>query len=478
MSSPRYSDEKKAPYDATVSPDPDPERAPGSVAALDDDEVFRTDGEVNFRTVGWQRASIIFLKIIFATGVLSIPTAMVSLGAVGGAINVIAWGAFNTYAAIIQGDFRNTHRKCHSIADMAAEVGGVGMKELCGALFIIAHVLCAGSGILGVSIALNTLSTHATCSVWFSFVATVVVIMAASVRTFHKIGWLTWVGFASVFVAVLIVVVAVTRLDRPAAAPATEDFDLGYYVVPSGVTFAAGIVASCSIYVSSAATSAFLPVISEMRNPKDYRKAVYVCMGFVTASYLSFSLVVYRWCGQWVASPSLGSAGPTVKKVAYGIGIIGLAVSGCLYLHIAAKYTFVRILRTSKHLQANTLVHWSTWLGCTIGLGIISFILASAIPIFNYLLALTGSLCFAPIGISLPGWLWIHDHRDWARGSTAQKLAFAFHVLMIALGMFILVAGTYGVIQQIINAYADGTIGMSRARVHRIRGSLLMVAIV
>jgi hypothetical protein len=49
---------------------------------------------------------------------------------------------------------------------------------------------------------------------------------------------------------------------------------------------------------------------------------------------------------------------------------------------------------------------------------------------------------------------------------------------MIALGMFILVAGTYGVIQQIINAYADGTIGMSRARVHRLRGSLLMVAIV
>lgn len=62
-----------------------------------------------------------------------------------------------------------------------------------------------------------------------------------------------------------------------------------------------------------------------------------VVVSIVTASYLSFSLVVYRWCGQWVASPSLGSAGPVIKKVAYGIGLIGLLVSACLYLHVAAK---------------------------------------------------------------------------------------------------------------------------------------------
>jgi len=43
-----------------------------------------------------------------------------------------------------------------------------------------------------------------------------------------------------------------------------------------------------------------------MRRPKDFNKAVYVCMAIVQASYLTFSLVVYKWCGQWVANPSLG----------------------------------------------------------------------------------------------------------------------------------------------------------------------------
>lgn len=210
--------------------------------------------------------------------------------------------------------------------------------------------------------------------------------------------WLTWAGFLSIFTAVFIVVVAVTTLDRPAAAPQTGDFELGFYATPSGVSFAAGVVASTTIFVSSAGTSAFLPVISEMRNPREYRKALYLCMGIVTAAYLSLSLVMYRWAGQWVASPSLGSAGQTVKMVAYGVGLVGLIVSACLYLHVAAKYCFVRILRGTRHLQSNTLVHWGTWLGLTFGLSFLAFILAEAIPIVRI------ALPFLPPFLSLYLW--------------------------------------------------------------------------
>ena len=63
-------DEKQLSQDS-----PGPEDLVGNVDDLEDHEVFRKDGEVNFRTVSWPRASVIFLKLIFATGVLSIPTA-------------------------------------------------------------------------------------------------------------------------------------------------------------------------------------------------------------------------------------------------------------------------------------------------------------------------------------------------------------------------------------------------------------------
>lgn len=219
------------------------------------------------------------------------------------------------------------------------------------------------------------------------------------------------------------------------------------------------MVATCSIFVSYSGTSAFLPVISEMREPRDFRKSLYLCMSIVIASYLTFSLVVYRWCGQWVASPSLGSAGPTVKIVAYGVGITGLAVSGCLYHHVASKYLFVRILRDSRHLQANTFTHWATWLSITIGLGAIAYVLAASIPIFSYLLSLTGSVCFAPIALMLPGWLGCYDRWHWKSGNWWQQIAFWITAFMIPLGAFVCVGGTYGVVVQIINAYADGQIG-------------------
>jgi hypothetical protein len=80
----------------------------------DNFEVFRDDRDVSFRTVGWIWATAIFLKIIFATGVLTIPTAMAALGSFPGAINVLGWQAINTYSGVLMGDFRNRHAGVHS----------------------------------------------------------------------------------------------------------------------------------------------------------------------------------------------------------------------------------------------------------------------------------------------------------------------------------------------------------------------------
>ncbi|EGY19245.1 hypothetical protein VD0004_g1875 [Verticillium dahliae] len=442
-----------------------PVRTSGSIEVTKADntnesfEVFKKgEGTVDFRTVGWIHASVIFLKVIFATGVLSIPSAMFVLGALPGAINVLGWQFLNTYCAIIQGNFRNTHAGCHSIADMAYVVGGVWLREIVGVLFLVTYAIVAASGIFGSSVGLNALSSHAICTNWFMLVATIAVFGLASVRKFEKIAWLTWAGFLSVYIAVFIVVVGVTTRDRPAAAPRTGDFELGYHVI-GNPTFVTGITSVATIFCSGAGTSAFLPVISEMRKPRDYNKAVYLCMGIVTASYLTFSLVVYRYCGQWVASPSLGSAGYVVKKVAYGIGLIGLLVSACLYVHVAAKYMFVRILRNSEHLQKNSAVHWSVWFGCTGSMCLVSFLLASGIPIFNYLLALAGSLTFSPLALGLPGYLWVHDHQHYRQGRWWQALVYYLNCLMIALAAFLTIGGTYGVVQNIIDAYASGEIG-------------------
>jgi hypothetical protein len=60
-------------------------------------EVFATEGgAVDFRTVTWQRLIIILLKVQIATGVLSIPSALGTLGAVPGALIIVGWQVLNT----------------------------------------------------------------------------------------------------------------------------------------------------------------------------------------------------------------------------------------------------------------------------------------------------------------------------------------------------------------------------------------------
>lgn len=74
-------------------------------------EVFKKTADgVDFRTVGWKRTSVIFMKLQFALGVLNIPSAIYVLGAVGGAFNVVGWGFLNTCETAIPND---TGRSCY-----------------------------------------------------------------------------------------------------------------------------------------------------------------------------------------------------------------------------------------------------------------------------------------------------------------------------------------------------------------------------
>jgi hypothetical protein len=67
------------------------------LSELQEGEVFAAgeDG-VEFRTVGWVRAAMFLLKMTFSAGVLSIPAALYTLGAVAGALFILFWGVLNT----------------------------------------------------------------------------------------------------------------------------------------------------------------------------------------------------------------------------------------------------------------------------------------------------------------------------------------------------------------------------------------------
>ena len=328
-----------------------------------------------------------------------------------------------------------------ALADMCGLAWNQIGRELVGVQILVAQVLITAAGIVAISTALNALSNHSACTVIFNLVAAILITGLSSVRTFSKIGWLTWVGFFTFFLVVFIFTVAVTQQDRPAAAPKTGPFELGFVNI-AHPSFVAGMLATANIFISTSGSSMYLPVIAEMRKPRDYRKATIVAGILVGIMYLVFSLVIYRYCGIWLTTPAFGSAGTLFKKISYGFALPGLVIGVGIYQHVAAKYLFVRVLRNSAHFQQNTIVHWATWLGVNLILGVLGYIISEAVPILNYLLGLAGSLCFAPFSLVFPAMLWMYDFKGHRRGSAKQKAAYAFHVFIVLLGLYMVVAGT------------------------------------
>jgi amino acid transporter len=208
---------------------------------------------------------------------------------------------------------------------------------------------------LGISIGLNAVSSHGACTAVFVAVAAIIGFMFASIRTLGRISWLAWIGLICILTAsefnlphqtalaskrsvlmtvVLTVTIAVGIQDRPAKAPQegpwTPDFHL--FKSPS---FTSGISAISTLIFAYAGTPAFFAIAAEMREPRHYNRSLMVCQAGVTITYIVIGTVVYYFCGSYVSSPALGSAGAQVKKVAYGLALPGLIVTTTLVVHVS-----------------------------------------------------------------------------------------------------------------------------------------------
>jgi len=64
-----------------------------------------------------------------------------------------------------------------------------------------------------------------------------------------------------------------------------------------------------------------------MREPKDFPKALALLQVCDMSLYIVVAVVCYRYGGQNIKSPALGSAGHTLSKVAFGLAIPTVRIS-------------------------------------------------------------------------------------------------------------------------------------------------------
>lgn len=431
---------------------------PGEVQEGSHDAVF---GEINgdgpnYRNVGWLGTSVLMMKTQIGLGVLSIPVAFNSLGVIPGVIVLCVIAAITTWSDYIIGAFKLRHREVYGIDDVGYLLFGQTGRIILGTAFCLWWIFVAGSGMLGISIGLNAVSDHAVCTAVYVVIAFIVTFILGSIQTLGRISWIAWLGLICILTSILIVTIAVGIQDRPSAAPADLVWVPDYKIVASP-SFTDAITAVSTIVFAYAGTPAFFSLASEMRDPQHFNKALILCQTVVTCFYLAIGIVIYYYCGSYVSSPALGSAGPVVKKVSYGFALPGLIASTLLFIHITGKYIFVRILQGSRHLAANTVTHWVVWLSCTFCIGLISYIIASAIPVFSDLVSLVGALLGTPMCFQPMAGMWLYD--NWSKGNVHRSgkwyAMVAWCAFVIIAGTFLMIGGTYGSVISIMKSYEE-----------------------
>ncbi|KAF7548869.1 hypothetical protein G7046_g8526 [Stylonectria norvegica] len=412
-----------------------------------------SQGDKNYRTLGrWDTVFCLFANQI-GLGILSLPSVLNILGIVPGIIAIIGIGCLSWYTAFELLQFYANHPHVVNMVDMTRVVGGPWFEMVAGFFMMIQVVFVASSAAVTLSIALNTMSSHATCTVVFIFVACLVCWMLSMPRTMKFVSYSGIPNAVSVMVAVFIVIISL-GVSGPAAAPPGWDKKIVVFGHPD---FRDGLNCCLKIVYAYAGNIAFVGYMAEMKDPvADFG----FCLTFLEVGsmilYVVVAIIVYCLSGQFITSPALGAAPVILSKVAYGIIIPAVVATGLAYGHIGGKYLFVIVMRrigAINQVTDNSFKAWSIWTTCVTSFWILVFILSNAIPIFDSILSITSATTISWFTFGLSSVFWFHHNqkvlfRDW------KKMALmAVNALLIIMSLFMNAAGLWSSITELLDLF-------------------------
>lgn len=383
---------------------------------------------------------MVMIAETISLGILSLPSALATLGLIPGLILLLSLGALSTYTGLVIGQFKLRHPHIHSMADAGMVLFGRIGGEILGVSQLLFYVFIMGSHILTFSIMMNAITSHAACTIVFMLVGTVLSFLLTIPRTLKNLSWWSITSFISIIAAVTITMASIS-ISRPSMAK------VDLWPNPD-VAFHEAFLAVANIIFAYSGHVAFFTFISELRKPEDFPKALCLLQGCDVALYTITAVVIYCFAGNKVKSPALDSAGPLMRKVAYGVAIPTIVVAGVVNGHVAVKYVYVRLFRNSGKdggkggniMYQTTFKARGIWVAINAVLWLVAWVIAEGVPVFNDLLGLTSALFASWFTFGLSGLFWFSLNRgrwwwkNWsmALGSVVAGVCFLIGLLIVS----------------------------------------------
>lgn len=414
-----------------------------------------SEGQGNYRTMGRWSTAIVLITNQVGLGILSLPSVIQTLGIAPGVIAIVGIGLISTYTAYILLQFYHKHSWVVNIVDMAKVVGGTPLEVIVGIGVLIKLTLTCASASVTISIALNSISDHGMCTVWFIFFAAVGQWLLSLPRTFKFVSQVGWPSTISMLAAIFIVIISL-GVSEPQDAPEGWDKEI---IIVGRPDFRDGFTAVLKVCYAYAGNVGFVSYMSEMRDPsKDFVPALTALQIFSIGLYILVAVAVYCLAGQYTTSPALGSAPVLSAKIAYGISLAALFATGLCFGHTALKYMYVtamRQLKATNELTTNTFRSWAVWITCATIFWILAFILGNAIPIFDSILSISSATFIAWFTFGLSSIFWFHMNWDLMFKGWKKVCLTIINFLIILMSLCMNSAGLWAAITGLIDIYQN-----------------------
>lgn len=230
-----------------------------------------------------------------------------------------------------------------------------------------------------------TASDDVTCrTVTFSVIMFIICWLFSLPRTFDGLAKLGAVSAAFTFVSVILATIFAGIQAHPAGYTAEMGNPVVLAIPAAGTGFVAGMSAFLNISYTFIGQITLPSFIAEMKEPRDFPKALWLCTIGEIVLFSLVGAVVYAYVGgQYMTAPAFGSLEPLFKKVSFSFMIPTLIFLGVLYASVSARFVFFRLFKDSKHKTEHTVIGWASWAGILLLTWVAAFIISQVIPFFS-----------------------------------------------------------------------------------------------
>ncbi|PYI33322.1 hypothetical protein BP00DRAFT_126493 [Aspergillus indologenus CBS 114.80] len=424
--------------------------------ATDSEKQKIAEGAAHFRRLGWKRLTVVLVVEAIALGVLTLPTSFAILGMVAGTICCVGVGVVAIYASYLVGETKIALPNIHHYGDVGTLMLGKFGRELFGIMFVLQLILVTASYCLTGTIAFDVLTNNATCSMVFGIVSAVLLMLLAIMPSFTDAAILGYIDFVSIMAAIIIAIIA-TGVEAANSPGGLAGVNWSAWPRP-GTTVADGFIAVSNIVFAYSFSMYQFSFMDEMHTPQDYMKAIWTLGGMEIVIYTLVGALIYAFVGVDVQSPALLSMSSLMAKIAFGVALPVIYISGALNNTVTARYVHLRMYENSVVRFINTPKGWITWLLVLLAITVAAWIISEVIPFFNDLLALSSALFVSGFVLYIPAVMWFMFLRKREGNDRKRLLHDLSAAFLFCVGVIVLGGGTYASIVDIKRQFDIGAV--------------------